>query len=67
MGQLEFAFFLRMGAGESAFLVTEEFAFEKVLGNGAAIYDDEWVVFPRAMAMNGVGNDLFTGAALTAN
>src|SRR5690606_19398395 len=48
---LEPAFLLRNRAGERASLVTEQFAFHQLLGQGRAIDCDEWPVRALAVTM----------------
>src|SRR5262249_51813952 len=49
------------GAGERAALVTEELALEKLLRDRGAIDDHERTVAARALGVNRLGRDLFSG------
>ena len=65
--QLEAAIPLIGRAGEGAFFVAEEFAFDKRLGNGGAVDLDERLVGTLAVEENLVGNKLFTRSIFTAD
>src|SRR5688572_15325767 len=65
MRQLKFASLLHISAGEGAFLVSKQFAFEQVFWNGSAIHGHKRIIFPLALSMDGTGHELFAGAALT--
>ncbi len=64
MGGFHLAKGLFTRAGEGAFFVAEQFAFDQVFGHGGAVDGDEPVVAPGAQLVNGPGHDLFAGAAL---
>ncbi len=44
--------------------MSEEFAFEKGLGESAAVNGDQGVKFAGAGVMDGAGDEFFAGAAL---
>src|SRR4029077_17136990 len=62
VGELKAANALRDGAGESTFLVPEEFAFQQASGNGGTIELDEGIAMTRAEIVDGLGNQFFAGA-----
>ncbi len=62
LGLLETAAALRLGAGEGAAFVAEQFGFEEVLGNRRRVDGDERLVGPRAVAVQGA-RDQFLAAA----
>ena len=53
-----------VGAGERALAVSEQLAFQEVLGETRAVHDDERVVFARAIVVDGAGDELLAGARL---
>ena len=53
------------GTGERTLGVTEKLGFEQLLRNGAAVDRRETALVAGAHPMNGAGNDLFAGTALT--
>src|SRR5438270_850815 len=61
VGHFKIADFLRIGAAKGALLVSEEFAFDQVFGNGGAVYVHPWFVAAKRMAMDGAGNHFFAG------
>ena len=63
VGGLEAAFALGMRAGEGAFFVPEQFAFQKRLRDGAAIDGDKRPVFARAALVDGPRRHFLAGAA----
>ena len=65
--QLEAAIPLVGRAGEGAFFVAEEFAFDERLGNGGAIDLDERLVGTLAVEENLVGHKLFARSIFTAD
>ncbi len=62
---LELAFLAAEGAGEAAFLVTEELRFQQLLGNGGAVDADERFSAALAFAVNHAGEHFLAGAGLT--
>ena len=52
------------GPGERTLLMAEEFAFEQVFGDGAAIDGDHLALAARAVFVHGLGDELLAGAAL---
>ena len=54
-------------ACEGAACVTEELAFEELLGQGRAIDRDKGAFGARPAGVNGLGNQLFTGSRLARN
>ena len=60
---LELADALRQRAGEGAFFVAEEFAFEQVFGDRRAVDGDERLVHAGAVLENGAGDEFLAGAA----
>src|SRR5204863_3116288 len=64
LGLLEGAEAARRGAGEGALLVAEQLALEEVLGDGAAVDDDEGAVLARAGLVDGLGGAALAGAGL---
>ncbi len=63
VGRLEQAAVLANRAGEGALHVAEQFAFQQVLGHGAAIDRDERPIAARAGLVNRARQQLFAGAA----
>jgi len=55
------------GAGEGAFLVVKELAFEQVIGNGRAVGDHIGAIVARARVVDQSGGALFSGAGLPEN
>jgi hypothetical protein len=55
------------GAGEGAALVPEQLALDQVVADGAAIDDDEGLIFAVALLVNGARQHVFTGAGFTFN
>src|SRR6185437_6380561 len=51
------------GAGERAFLVTEQFGFNQGFGDGSAGDGDEWLAGSRAFAVDGACDQFLAGAA----
>src|SRR5262249_38625577 len=66
VGRLERADASGVCAGEGAFLVTEELAFQEVAWDCGAVHDDEGTVATSALRVERLGEDLFarTGLAL---
>ena len=54
-------------AGERAFDVAEQFAFQKFLGKARTTDGDKWFVRQMAFFMDGAGGDTFARAALAVN
>src|SRR6266700_451682 len=67
MGHLEIACFEGVGAAESAFFVTKEFALHQVFGHRSAIHVNPRIITAKRMTVNGTGNHLFAGSSLTDN
>src|SRR5215813_5186232 len=65
MCKLEFALFLCVSTSESTFLVSKEFALKQILRNRSTIDNNEWISLAWALSMDGMGDEFFTGAALT--
>jgi hypothetical protein len=63
VGELEAALALGDGAGEGAFFVAEELAFDEVFGDGGAIEGDEGAGVAGAFAVERAGDELLAGAA----
>src|SRR3984957_2748321 len=63
-GLLEFTFFVGGCARERSFVVTEEFALDEIFGDGGAVDLDESLILAQALAVDGVGDQLFAGAGL---
>src|SRR6185295_14399177 len=53
--------------GKCAFHMAEQFGFEQIFRNGAAINADEFLIFAWAVEMNGLGDELFSGSVFTLN
>ena len=64
VGDFEEAFFGGDGGGEGAFDVAEEGGFEQVGRDGAGVDGDEGLVAARRVGVEGLGDELFAGAAL---
>src|SRR5688500_18370383 len=62
IGALEHSFSLRCGACEGTFLVAEELAFQKSLGERATIDRDELFRRSRTVIMDRPGNEFFAGS-----
>src|SRR5262245_400164 len=54
-----------MGICECPFLVTEQFALQQTLGNGATIYRNKRARFPRTKTMDRTSDQFFAGPTLT--
>src|SRR2546425_8741899 len=65
--QLEAPDTLRDGAGESAFLVPEELAFEQTCRNRRAVQLHERILAARAEIMDGARNQFFSAACFPVN
>ena len=52
-----------MGAGEAAFAVAEQLAFDEVFGDGGAVHLDEGLGGALADGVDGVGDQFLAGAA----
>src|SRR6266581_6164549 len=61
-GLLETAAPLRVGAGEGASFVAEQFGLEQVAGNRRGVDGDEWRVAARAVPMQGARDEFLAGA-----
>ena len=64
VGLLELADVAGGGAGEAAFFVAEEFAFDQLGGHRGAVQGDERPAFARAALVQGARDQLFAGAGL---
>jgi hypothetical protein len=62
--QLEPALLLPHRAGEGALLVAEQLALQQLAGEGSTGDGDEARLGPRAVEVEGAGDELFAGAAL---
>jgi len=60
---LEFADALDSCAGESAFFVAEEFAFEKIFGNGSAVNREKRFIAAAAVMLDRAGDQFLARAA----
>src|SRR5690242_9333703 len=67
IGLLKQATVIRYGTGKSAAHVTEQFAFDQILGNSATIDCHKRLLPSRAIEMNCSRDQLFPGATLTRN
>ena len=67
MGLLELADATLGGAGEGTALVTEEFAFQEISGNGSAVDGDERLGGATAVLIDGAGDEFLAGAGLAEN
>jgi hypothetical protein len=56
-----------MSAGESALLMAEEFAFYKLLWNGAAVNDNKGFIPPLTQMVHGLRDYLLACAGFTVN
>ena len=63
VGDFEEAFLGGDGGGEGAFDVAEEGGFEELGGDGAGVDGDEGLVAARGVGVDGLGDELFAGAA----
>ena len=67
VGNFKQAFFGRDGAGECTFHMAKERGFEQVSRHGAGIHRNKRAVLARRIGMDGLGDQLFAGAALALN
>ena len=67
VGGFEESFLHLLGVGECAFFVAEEFGFHESFGNGGAVDGDEGLFLARAFVVDGLGDEIFAGAALALN
>src|SRR5581483_10993108 len=67
VGHFEQTLLHRLGVGEGALFVAEEFGFHQRLGDGGAVDGDERLLLARALVMNGFGDQVLAGAALALN
>src|SRR5215467_657393 len=65
--RFEQAFLHLLGVGEGSFLVAEEFGLHQGLRNRGAVDGDERLVLTRTLVVDGLGNEIFAGAALSLN
>ena len=65
LSRFDFAFRTLVGAGERAFLVAKQLAFDKRLGDRVTVDRNERLVRARRQVMDGARDDLLAGAALT--
>src|ERR1022692_1973963 len=59
---LKLAFLVRGCSGKRRFAVTEKFAVDKVFGKGGAVDLDERIVLAKALGMDGMRHEFFSGA-----
>ena len=59
VSRFQLALLLRYGAGESPFLMAEQFALQQRLGQGGAVERYKGLAGARAIRMNGAGDQLF--------
>jgi hypothetical protein len=59
IGHFEAPDLLRYGSGESAFLMTEKLALEKIVGNGRAVQCNKRAIVAGAEVVNCVLDELF--------
>ena len=67
MGLLEPSVGSAHRAGESSALVAEQFAFHQSTGQRRAVQFDIGAVFPKALVVDGSGDELFSSAGFTLN
>ena len=67
VGLLELADFVHVGSREAAFAMAEQFVLDQVLGNGRAVYFDEWLGGALASGVDGSCDQFFPGAAFAVN
>src|SRR5258708_15433345 len=65
IGHFEPANFLRDGSGEGSLLVPEQFALQKIEGNGRAIQRHEGASAAPAEIVNGAGYQLLAGSGFS--
>ena len=65
--RLEQALLHLLGVGERAFFVAEKFGFHQRLGNRGAVDGDERFVLAGTFIVNGLGDEVFAGAAFALN
>src|SRR5262249_28923338 len=59
---LEQSLVIALGAGERALAMAEQFAFDEVLGQRAAVDGDEWLIAPLALFEDRARRELLAGA-----
>src|SRR5262249_50065351 len=67
VGCFEKAFLHLLCISKCAFLVSEELGFHQSFGNGGAVDSDERLVASGAFVMQGLGDQVLAGTALTLN
>ena len=67
IGEFEFAGLVLNGAGERALLEAEQLRLEQLGGQCCAIHLDERLVFAQRPLVQGTGDELFAGPALSAD
>ena len=67
IGDFKKSLFRGNRAGEGAADVPEQLRFEQIDGNGAGVHRDKCFIDPWRCGMNGLGDQLFTGAAFSAD
>ena len=67
MTLLELANAPPLGASERPFFVTEEFALQQLFWDRCAVEGQEWGFGPRAVLVNGLGDQFLARSALTRN
>jgi len=65
VGQLETSRFGHHRPGESPLFIAEQLAFHEVFRNGRTVDLDEGVAFPRAVDVDGVGDEFLARSRLT--
>ena len=64
VGVFELAHAVRRGVGEGPFDVAEQLALQNVLAQGGTVQGHEGLVLPRAVLVDGLGDELLAGAGL---
>ena len=67
VSQLELSSLLSMSAGKGSLLVSEQLAFEEVLGNRAAVHDYKGIIAALTLHVNGMRDDFFPGSTFPAD
>src|SRR5215472_9496797 len=65
VGHFEAANLLRNGSGEGTLLMTEEFALQKIVGNGRAVQCDKWAIIARAEVVNRACDQFFASTCFS--
>ncbi len=61
--ELELSGLVAISPGEAAFDVAEQLRFEQRFGKAGAVDRDKWPVRPRALRVDGIGDELFADTA----